>query len=101
MTDKSIEEYCDELELNIIAKRHYGPDDSWSVRITHSWFHNPILTAHGSDFNKCMEKLNERKSHLEKMRIGIERKNEQRQREREQQDNEYNDIDPWRERFWK
>ena len=100
---KTLLQYCDELQLNIVAKRHNG-DGKWDVRVSHPWFHNPILSAVKKDtFEDAMAELNGRVSVIENMRTGIERKNilrhDKAARQAANADRDDPERDEWYERF--
>ena len=99
---KTAYQYCDELRLNLVAKRH-GSTGKWDVRISHPWFNNPILSVGGQTFEDCMAQLNGRVDVIEKARVGIERKNKLRDdkfaREAENAHRDNPEHDEWYERF--
>lgn len=73
-----IEILCDDLKCNIVAKRHCSTG-KWDVRISHPWYGQPLLTSANQDsFNEAMTDLNSRIQKLEGMRLGIERRNKDR-----------------------
>ncbi len=89
---KTIYEYADELGLNIVAKRHNGFNDrppQWDCRVSHPWFHQPLLSSCSkSSFEECEKELNERAHVIENMRVGIERKNKEREEHAKRRDKE-------------
>lgn len=100
---KTLLQYCDELLLNIVAKRH-NQECTWDVRVSHPWFHNPILSVtKKATFEDAMAELNGRVSVIENMRSGIEKKNVLRaSKEAREAANQHRDDpehDQWFERF--
>lgn len=100
-------ELCDDLEMNITAKRHYKRDGvvrdgagCWDMRITHSFFNGPILTSCSkSSLEECVSDLTSRMDAIEKARVGIERKNKLRA-DQFAKDPKYDDTDDWVERIY-
>lgn len=93
---------CDELKLNVIAKRH--PKSGWDVRITHPWISNPIVTAcQKPTIEEAFEEFDSRRHAIENMRTHIERKNKAREEKWKQEEKNvrYDTDDEWVTRFWK
>lgn len=92
---------CDELEMNIVAKRHHSTKE-WNCRVSHAWFHNPILSVTGATFEDCVSQMEAKRHAIENQRVGIERKNKLRQEKDEKARKNYNhgaETDSWYDRF--